>query len=190
GGRQPDAGFGGRSSTTPHFKIFGSHGVRPSEKDTESLKRDAITCNRMFHRAKRLEGRWFNAEAFCCADNFQIGLLNRSSRRQSALTILAGIMSGLIPLCGTATLVWRNFHIWKFPQMRVHDAGGPLADEKFSAAPDDKRHESPRGGRRAPAKVWQLPDAVFAKRYAKFFYRTNRALRLAWSANQRAKFHE
>src|ERR1039458_3312338 len=155
----------------------------------------------MFHRAKRLEGRWFNAEAFCCADNFQIGLLNRSSRpvlrsntaeggRQSALTILAGIMSGLIPLCGTATLVWRNFHIWEFPQMRVHDAGAPLADEKFSAALDDKRNESPRGGRRAPAKVWQLPDAVFAKGNAKFFHRTNRALRLARGANQGAKFHE
>src|ERR1039458_5782179 len=118
--RQPDTVvFGGARSASP--KNFGRRGTPPSGLDTESLKRDAIARDRMFHRAKRLEGRWFNAEAFCCADNFQIGLLNRSSRpvlrsntaeggRQSALTILAGIMSGLIPLCGTATLVWRNFH--------------------------------------------------------------------------------
>ncbi|HEY4984855.1 MAG TPA: hypothetical protein VIJ24_07285 [Verrucomicrobiae bacterium] len=92
-------------------------------------------------------------------------------------------MSGLVPLCGTATLVWRDFHIWEFPQMRVHDAGGPLADEKFSAALDDKRNESPRGGRRAPAKVWQFSRAIFLESDAEFFYRTNWALRLAWSAN-------
>jgi hypothetical protein len=74
--------------------------------------------------------------------------------------------------------------------MRVHHAGGPLTDEKFSAALDDKRNESPRGGRRAPAKVWQLPDAVFAKRYAEFSHGTFRAFGLSGCANQGAKFHE
>src|ERR1017187_8619178 len=82
--RQPDTVvFGGARSASP--KNFGRRGTPPSGLDTESLKRDAIARDRMFHRAKRLEGRWFNAETFCCADNFQIRLLNRSSRRQSAL---------------------------------------------------------------------------------------------------------
>jgi hypothetical protein len=76
-----------------------------------------------------------------------------------------------------------NFDIRKFPEVRVHDAGGPLADEKFSAALDDKRNESPRGGRRAPAKVWQFSHAIFLESDAEFSHGTNQALRLAWSAN-------
>jgi hypothetical protein len=158
--------------------------------NAKRFQRNAIARNRMFHGAKRLEGWWFNAETFCCADNFQIRLLNRSSRRQSALTILAGIMSGLIPLCGTATLVWRDFNIWEFPQVCIHNAGGPLADEKFSAALDDKRNESPRGGRRAPAKVWQFSHAIFLESDAEFSHGTFRAFGLSGCANQRAKFHE
>jgi len=158
--------------------------------DVKSFQHDAIARNRMFHGAKRLKGRLFNAEAFCCADNFQIRLLNRSSWRQPALTFLAGIMSGLIPLCGTATLVWRDFHIREFPQMRIHDPGGPLPDEKTSLLLDHERHKAARGGGSARAKVWQFVHAVFMKGDAKFFHRANRALRLARGADQRAKFHQ
>ena len=169
---------------------MGRRGTPPAEMDVKSFQHDAIARDGMLHGAKRLKGRLFNAEAFCCADNFQIRLLNRSSRRQSALTFLAVIMSGLIPLCGTATWVWMDFNIWEFPQMRIHNAGWPLPDEKASLLPDNKRHEMPGRAGGSSAEVGQLPDAVFAKGDAKFFHRANRALRLARGADQRVKFHE
>ncbi len=40
------------------------------------------------------------------------------------------------------------------------------------------------------AEVWQFFHAVFLERDAKFFYRTNQALRISRRANQRAKFHQ
>jgi len=189
GRRQPDTVvFGGASSASP--KIFGRRGTPPSELNAKRFERDAIARNRMFYGAKRLKGWRAHAETFCGADNFQIGLPDRSSRRQSALTFLAGILSGLIPLCGTATWAWINFRVRKFPQVRIHDTGGPLADEETSLPLDHKRQEMPGRAGGAFAEVRQFSDAVFAKRDAEFFHRANRALRLAGCADQGAEFHQ
>ena len=182
--RSPDTVVsGGRSSTTPHYNFFGSRGARPSERNTPCLQRDAIARNRMFYSAKRLKGWRAHAETFCCADNFQIRLLNRSSRRQSALTFLSGIMSGFIPLCGTAAWAWINFRVRKFPEMRIHDPGGPLANKETSVSLNHKGNEMSRGDRGALAEVGQFFGAVFAKGNAKLFHRANRALWLPRRAN-------
>ena len=74
--------------------------------------------------------------------------------------------------------------------MRVDDAGGPLPDEKFSVALDDEGNEAACGDGGAFAQIGQFPDAVLTKGDAKFFYRANRALRLARRANQGAEFHQ
>jgi len=83
-----------------------------------------------------------------------------------------------------------NFDVWKFPQVCVHDPGGPLADEKASVSLDDKRDEMACGGGGAPAKVWQFSRTIFPESDAKFFHRADRALWISRGANQRAEFHE
>src|ERR1035437_2894285 len=105
---------------------MGTRITRPSDSSAPGFEGDAIARDGMFHGAKWLKSNRSKAKNFCCVNNSPIRLLNRSSRRQSALTFLAEIMSGLIPLCGTATLVC-DFHVREFPEMRVDDAGGPLA---------------------------------------------------------------
>jgi len=74
--------------------------------------------------------------------------------------------------------------------MRVHDSGGPLADEEFFISPDDKCDKPPRGCCFALGEIRQFLNAVFPECDAKFSHRTNTALRIARRANQRAKFHE
>ncbi len=89
-------------------------------------------------------------------------------------------------------LLWSaiDFKIRKFPQMRVHNSGRPLLNEKFSVALDDE------GKKRRAVAASRLPrfgnssDAVFFERDAEFFDRTNQALRIARRANQRAEFHQ
>src|SRR5208282_4559247 len=67
GGGQPNTGFGGRSSTTLHFEIFGTRGDRPSESHTERFQCNAITRDGMFYRAKGFCIADFKAEIFCDA---------------------------------------------------------------------------------------------------------------------------
>ena len=170
--------------------MFGRHGTPPSEMNTKGFQRDAVTGDGMFHRAKRLESCRFNAETVGCVDNFQTGLLNRSSRRQSALTIFAEMMSGLIQLCGTATWTWMDFRIREFPQVRVDDPVGPLPDQETSVSLNHKGNEMSRRGGCPFAKVRQFSDAAFAKRDAELFCRANCAPRISRRANQRAEFHK
>ena len=46
----------------PHFKIIGSHGARPSERDTPGFQSDAVARNGMFYGAKWSNPGWFNTE--------------------------------------------------------------------------------------------------------------------------------
>src|ERR1035441_1751446 len=113
--------------------------------------------------------------------------MNCSSRRESALTILAGRMSGLTSV---ATSAWINFDIREFPQMGVHNTGGPLADKESPISLDDERNKLPRASLLPVAQIWQFLDAIVPASHTEFFQRTNPALRIAWRANQRSEFHE
>ena len=84
----------------------------------------------------------------------------------------------------------RYFHIRKFPKLCVDDSGGPLADKETSVSLHHKGNKTFRGGGFSPAQVRQFPDAAFAKRDAKPFYRADFALRISRGADERAKFHE
>ena len=72
-----------------------------------------------------------------------------------------------------------NFHIWKFPQVRVHDPGGPLADKETSVSLNHKGNKTSCGGGFAFARVRQFPDAAFAKRDAEIFNWANLAPRIS-----------
>ena len=80
--------------------------------------------------------------------------------------------------------------VWKFPQVRVHDAGGPLANEEMSAPFNDECNKSARSGCDALAEVGQFLNAVFAKSDTELFQRTRRAIWISRRANQRAEFHQ
>ena len=79
-----------------------------------------------------------------------------------------------------------DFRIREFPQVRIHAAGGPLADKETSISLNHKGNETPRGGSFAFTQIRQFPDAVFAKRDAELFCRADFALRISRRANQRA----
>ncbi len=83
-----------------------------------------------------------------------------------------------------------DFDVGEFPQVRVHDAGGPLANEKPAAALDHESDEAPGGCRFAPANLWKfgLPTAV--TRDAEAIDGAQLAARRAWRADERAEFHE
>ena len=83
-----------------------------------------------------------------------------------------------------------RFHIRKFPEMSVHNSGGPLPDKKTSLPLDSKRNKSARGGCSALAEIGQFLNTVFTEGDTEPFYRTNPALRIIWCANQSAQFHE
>ena len=83
-----------------------------------------------------------------------------------------------------------NFNVWKFPQMCVHDTGGPLPDQKTTVSLNDKGSKVAGRRCRAFAEVGQFCDAIFAEGDAEFSDRANPALRIARRADQRAEFHE
>ena len=184
--RQPDiVSSGGASSASP--PMFGRRRTSPTEMNAKGFQRDAVAGDGMFHRAKRENGRGFNTKTLCGADNFPIGLPNRSSRRQLALTFLAGIMSGLM---SAATRPWMDFRIREFPQVRIDGSGRTLPDKETSASLDYKGSEMSRRGGFPFAQIRQFPDAVFTKRDAELFHRANFAPRISRRTNQRAKFHQ
>src|SRR6266571_1540474 len=83
-----------------------------------------------------------------------------------------------------------DFKAGEFPQVRVHDAGGPLANEKPSAALDHESDEASGRCRCAPANLWKffLPTAV--SRDAEVIDGAKLAARQARRADERAEFHE
>ena len=91
-------------------------------------------------------------------------------RQSDPVRIKAADVSRLQPLLldmsGLSPLLLRpdNFHVRKFPQMGVHDTGGPLADEKTAVSLDDKGHKMTGGGRCAFAKVRQFVQRDFPER--------------------------
>lgn len=99
----------------------------------------------------------------------------------------AGAENGFEGVLGIGVV---EFGVREFPQVRVNDPGGPLPDKEFPIAFNDESNEATRGGGDTPAGVGQFSRTIFPESDAKFFYRANRALRLAWRANQSAKFHE
>ncbi len=80
----------------------------------------------------------------------------------------------------------QNFNIREFPQMRVYNAGRPLADEKTPVPAGNKGSKATSRGGFALSEVGQFVHAIFPKGDAKCFYRTNRALRISRRANERA----
>jgi hypothetical protein len=46
-----------------------------------------------------------------------------------------------------------DFRIWKFPQVRVYNPGGPLADQETSVSLNHKSCETSRGGGFAFAQI-------------------------------------
>jgi hypothetical protein len=116
----------------------------------------------MFYGAKRFDVTEFDSNFFC-------GLRQRGSGWRDAR---------------------RYFHIRKFPQMGVHNAGRPLADEK-TPIPSDHHGDKVAGcGGFAFAEVGQFVHAIFPEGDAKLFYRANPALRISRRANQCAEFHQ
>jgi hypothetical protein len=83
-----------------------------------------------------------------------------------------------------------DFDVWEFPQVRVDDAGGSLANEKARVLVDDKGEETPRSGGRAAGAVREQMDDPFAAGDATGADRTVGAARVFGSANERAEFHE
>ncbi len=74
--------------------------------------------------------------------------------------------------------------------MRVHNAGGALADKKTPVSLCHKGDKVARGGGLTFAKVRQRVHAIFLEGDAEFFYRANPALWITRCANQRAEFHQ
>src|SRR5208282_3054571 len=83
-----------------------------------------------------------------------------------------------------------NFNVWKFPQICIHNAGGPLPDKKTPVSFSDKGNKVSSRDDFAFAKVWQLFDSIFPERDAEFFDRANQAPRITRRANQRTEFHQ
>ena len=90
---------------------FGRRGTPPSESDMKRFQRDAITRDGMFHRAKRL---YRTLRRFAIAENLDERVDSMSRLR----------LNRRLRRCGPIST------FGKFPQMRVHDSGGPLADEE------------------------------------------------------------
>ena len=143
---------------------MGTRITRPSEMNAKYFQCNAVTGDGMFHRAKRVKFCWRKAENFF------------GSVLPSSVLRLGEPRSDL--------------NIRKFPQVRVNDPGGPLADKETSVSLNHKGDETSRGGGFAFAQIRQFPDAAFAKRDAELFDRANFAPRISRCANQRAKFHE
>ena len=74
--------------------------------------------------------------------------------------------------------------------MRIHDAGGPLANEEFAAVFHYERGETARGGCGSFIKIWKITDAIILKSEAMFRDWTNEALGFARGADERAEFHQ
>jgi hypothetical protein len=83
-----------------------------------------------------------------------------------------------------------KFDIREFPQMRVDNSGGPLADKKFPVSLDDERNKSSSGCLLTLSQIRQFLHAFLPERDAQFFYGTNPAPRIARRADQSAEFHE
>ena len=83
-----------------------------------------------------------------------------------------------------------DFNVREFPQMRIHNTGAALLDEKTPVPLDNKRDKMPRRSRRTSAEVGQFFYAIFAKGNAEYFNRANLALWIAWRAYQCTQFHE
>ena len=111
-------------------------------------------------------------------------------RREFQNLNVAADVSQMIPCALTSFCLAIDFKIRKLPQMRVHNSSWTLPDEKFSVAFDDE------GEKCRAVAVSRLPrfgnssDAIFLESDAKFFDRTNQALRISRRANQRAEFHQ
>src|SRR5208282_4723156 len=83
-----------------------------------------------------------------------------------------------------------NFNVRKFPKMRVHNAGGALADKKTPVSLCHKGYKVARCGGLTFPKVRQRIHAIFLEGDAEFFNRAKQALRIPRRANQSAEFHE
>lgn len=83
-----------------------------------------------------------------------------------------------------------QFQVGEFPEMRVHHAGGSLADEEEAAFLGDEGNKAARRGADAPAEAGQFVDVVLLVCDAMFRDRTDPASGLPWRADERAEFHE
>src|SRR5437588_2564702 len=83
-----------------------------------------------------------------------------------------------------------NFDIREFPQARVDDTGGALANREATATFGNERDKAAfsQGSRRV--EVGQFGHAVLAERDAMFSHGAERTLRLARGANRGAQFHQ
>lgn len=83
-----------------------------------------------------------------------------------------------------------SFGVREFPEVRVDDSGRALPDEEFTVALDNEGEEAAFGGGFAFAKVGELVLQIFFSRDAEFLDGAGSAIRRAWSADERAEFHE
>ena len=74
--------------------------------------------------------------------------------------------------------------------MRVHHAGGSLADEEETAFLGDEGNEAARRGADAPAEAGEFMNPALAISDAVFRDRTDAAPGLSWRADERAEFHQ
>ena len=84
----------------------------------------------------------------------------------------------------------RDFNVREFPQVRVANAGGPLADEETTALLRDKGGEPLGRHARPGAKAWELLHAALLMSSAKRHQGTKVAFGLSGCTYQRADFHQ
>src|SRR5258708_945776 len=83
-----------------------------------------------------------------------------------------------------------DFHVRKFPKLRVDANCGPLAHQETATMLEHESDESPGCGGRSLAEVGQAPDGILPVRDTMRTHRAGPALRLPRCANERAQFHE
>lgn len=83
-----------------------------------------------------------------------------------------------------------DFEVRKFPEVRIDDASGSLANQEAGVSFDHESKETSRGGGGAARDVWKQVDDAFAMSDAAGFDRTVGTTRVLGSADQRTEFHE
>lgn len=72
-----------------------------------------------------------------------------------------------------------QFEIGEFPEVSIHDSGGPLADQEAVTMPDDESHEATGSSANTSPQVRKFQHALLPARHALFPDRASIAARLS-----------
>lgn len=82
------------------------------------------------------------------------------------------------------------FQVWKFPEMGIHHARRPAANEESAAMFHHEGGDATRDGAGPPSAPGKFIDSSLPKRLAMARQRARRAVRSARRANQRPQLHQ